>query len=446
MGLRRLAPLLLALAIVASSCGGNGTVFDTSTTKAPPGAGFVDAEISGVAEAIVADLGPEPGMLAVGYALDRGYTAGQIADGGLSGDLRADGRINGVQPALPLWGIFADLPPADGSGTGGGARTASRVLGFAHEPNPYDVPIRADQYLAALGIEFEAVMSGRPTTSAPSAGEVSTTTTDPPAPGDPEQATIMIGLIIDLSDLGYSAEQIILGIVLGEVRMTMTAGSLGAIGCWVLEDSADGSVIPPALPVLPGAFADAGQCREEIDRLTATGTDDSTTTSTTTTSTTTTTDAHGIQDGLYVGEVYVIGEPSPPIFEIPESAAELEVTDDGIVATVDYVQRWAYRGTGPAGQGMDQVLCVATISMLYFGEGPATNPLSLAMQPVTQEIVSLEGPHCGIGEGFDYTVESALLANFAEEQTRTLTGSFSDGCFEGNMGEVHGVAATRVEE
>jgi len=423
MRLRRLVPLLLALAVVASSCDGDGTVFDTTTTAATPGADLVDAEISGVAEAIVADLGPEPGILAVGYALDRGYTASQIADGGLSGGLQADGTINGVQPALPLWEIFADLPPANGSGAGGSTRTISRVLGFADEPNPYGTQITAEQYVHFLGLEFEAVMSGRPTPSAPSSGGSSTTTTEPEAPDDQERATIMIGLIVELSDLGYSAEQIILGIVLGEVRMTLIPTGLGPAGCWLLEDAADGRVIRPALPpAVTTRFPATAECREAIDRLAPPDTDSTTTTTTTVNAV----DADGIQDGTYTGIVQVTGEvASGAVYEILGGEIRLEVTDQGVRAEVAYTVRVSVR------PGLEGPVCIATIDYLYTGEQPALPTLGFPLRPASQSIRLLEGPECGIGGRWATTAEDDLLAGFAEERTITLAGSFRNGRFDG---------------
>jgi hypothetical protein len=445
----RMVPVLLVLMVVAVSCGDAGSVFETaSTTSAQPIEALVDAEALAAAQMIVADLGPEPAVLAVGYALDRGFTAGQIADAGLARTLMTDGTIIGGQPELGLQGIFSNLPPTGGGATGGGSRITSALTHLADEPepaepNPYEVQITADQWLTGLGIEGGRVLSGLPTPSAPSAAGSSTTTTEPPAPDERERAGIMIALIVELSDLGYSAEQIILGIVLGEVRITLIASDLGPTGCWLLEDSAGGGVVRPTLPMLPGAFSATRQCREAVDRLAPPDTDSTTTTTTAASSTTPTVaaDADGITNGLYVGEVYAIDQPATPVWEILGSTVELEVTDDGIVATVDYVQRWAARGTGPGGQGMEQATCIATISMVYFGRGPVTNPLSLLIEPQAQEIVSLEGDQCGADHGFDHTVESALLSSFAEQQTRTLAGSFSGGRFEGDIGEAHGVIA-----
>ena len=436
MRLRHWLPVLLALAVVAASCGGDNGVFDTGTTAAASEAeSLVGPGALAVAEAIVADLGPDPAILAVGYALDRGYTAGQIADGGLSGGLQADGTIDGVQPALPVWGIFADLPEVGGSG-GGGARVAAPILGFTDEPNPYDVPIRADQYLAALGIEFEAVMSGRPTPSAPSAGGSSTTTTEPRAPDDRARATIMIGLIVRLSDLGYSAEQIIIGIVLGEVRMRVLPTEFGLDGCWLLEDASDGSLVRPALPVLADpSFIDTGECREAIDRLAPPDTDSITTTSTTST-TVAAMDPDGITNGIYTGEVQLTVDVGAPVYEVLHSVVELDVTDAAVRATIEFTTRVSLRvsGTDP--------VCIATTSRVYFGQGSPAEPLDVLMEPQSQEILSFEGPECGVVEGrWETTAEADLLAEFAEERAYSLVGSFSDGTFEGTIAEILAVTA-----
>jgi hypothetical protein len=108
----------------------------------------------------------------------------------------------------------------------------------------------------------------------------------------------MIGLITELSALDYSAEQIILGIVMGEVRIALVPTGLGPVACPLLEDSAVGSVVRPDLPALPGAFGGTGACRSAIDRLASSHAEGSTSTTTTAA---TTEDADGIADGLYLG-------------------------------------------------------------------------------------------------------------------------------------------------
>ncbi|MBN1631480.1 MAG: hypothetical protein JW990_17105 [Thermoleophilia bacterium] len=149
-------------------------------------------------------------------------------------------------------------------------------------------------------------------------------------------------------------------------------------------------------------------------------------------------DRDGIQDGLYVGEVYTITTPDVPIWEIPESTVELEVTDQGIAATVEYVQRWAKRHSSTRG-----VLCIATIHVLYHGQGQVADPLSLTLEAVELEIVSIEGTECGAGGDWDRSAEESILADFATAsfQTCTLAGKFSDGHFEGSITSVHGVRA-----
>ena len=159
---------------------------------------------------------------------------------------------------------------------------------------------------------------------------------------------------------------------------------------------------------------------------------ETTTSSTTTTFTTTEVDLDGIKNGLYIGEVYTAAQPQVPVWEILESTVELEITDDGIAATVEYVQRYSPRHTET------EVTCMATFRVTYFGQGLVTNPLSLVLEPVEHEIIALEGSDCGA------SVEEELLAFFATE--RTLAGSFSDGLFDGNIvGGPRGVRAAIAE-
>jgi hypothetical protein len=431
----RLVPLLLVL-MMASSCGGEGSVFEGSaTTTTEHLRDLVDAEALTLGEAIVGDLGPEAAPLAVAYALDRGYTAAQIADGARAGALQADGTISGFAPELPLWGIFSDLP-ANGSATGGGSRTATALARRSGEPNPYRVQITKDQWLTGLAAEADRVFSGLPTPSAPSSVGSTTTTTEPPAPDETERATIMIGLIIDLSNLGYSAEQIILGIALGEVRIAAVPSGQGPVGCWLLQDSAGGGVIAPALPVLAEALPGTAPCRQAIDRLAPPDTGSTTTTTTTAAAV----DADGIRDGTYTGIVEVTGEVTAPVYEVLAGEIHLEVTDQSVQAEVEYTLRVSVRSS------FEEAVCVATIDYLYVGEQAALPTLGFPLQPVSQSIRLLEGPECGIVDPWETTAEDYLLAGFAEERTITLGGSFADGRFEGYIsGTPLGVTAALGE-
>jgi len=435
----RLVPLLLVLMLAAASCGGDGSVFETgSTTSVPRFQDLVGAEALAAAEMIVADLGPEPGMLAVGYALDRGFTAAQIADAGLARTLMTDGTIIGGEPALGLQGIFSDLPQTGGSATGGGGRVAAVGMRRADEPdpaepNPYEVRITKDQWVAGLAAEADRVVSGLATPSAPSSGGSTTTTTEPPVADEGERATIMIGLIIDLSDLGYSAEQIILGIALGEVRIAAVPSAQGPVGCWLLQDSAGGGVIAPALPVVTGALPGTSVCRQALDRLAPPDTEGSTTTTTTTA---TPGDADGIPDGLYTGIVEVTGEVSQgAVYQILEGEVRLTVTDEIIRAEVEYTLRVSVRSRL-------EPVCIATLDYLFAGQQAAMATVGFPLQPVSQSIRLLEGPECGIVDPWETTAEAYLLAGFAEERTITLAGSLADGLFEGYVsGTPLGVSA-----
>ncbi|MBN1320708.1 MAG: hypothetical protein JXA87_07705 [Thermoleophilia bacterium] len=144
-------------------------------------------------------------------------------------------------------------------------------------------------------------------------------------------------------------------------------------------------------------------------------------------------DADGIQDGRYVGEVYPIQKAGAPAWQILESKVELEINDEGVGASVEYVQRWIARGQA------ENPTCIATIRMLYVGKGSVTTPLSLILTPVEAEIVSVEGSGC---EG----LEDSLLASFAKKEPRTLVGTFSGGNFDGNIGSGIRVSAAVPSE
>lgn len=143
-----------------------------------------------------------------------------------------------------------------------------------------------------------------------------------------------------------------------------------------------------------------------------------------------TADLDGIKDGVYRGEVYYIGQAQTGagFFEFPESTVELVVTDEGISATVEFVQRWS------AYANDTEATCIATVRMRSVGQGPVTNPLSLTMEPVVQEVVGLEGEDCG---SYQETLDQWATSN----QTRTLVGMFSNGRFEGTMDNPYGVWA-----
>ena len=146
-------------------------------------------------------------------------------------------------------------------------------------------------------------------------------------------------------------------------------------------------------------------------------------------------DLDGIKDGLYLGEVYPIVEPIEAawwVFEFPQSTVELEVTDDGIAATVEFVQRWSWSGPPQ--------VCIITLRKVYSGQGAVTNPLSLVLEAVEQELVALEGG-CS-ADVRDQSAEEFVLESFAGSQTVGLQGTFSDGLFDGIVWtRAHGVRA-----
>jgi len=154
-------------------------------------------------------------------------------------------------------------------------------------------------------------------------------------------------------------------------------------------------------------------------------------------------DADGIQDGVYVGEVYTTTSPDVPVWEILESRVELVVTDESIAVALDNVLQYAARSSSTRG-----VLCTATVHVFYSGRGTVVKPLSLPLELVDSELVSIEGPQCGAGGSWKNTAEEDVLAslNGPSWQTCTLAGAFSDGFFQGDITAVTGVRATRATE
>lgn len=166
--------------LVAAACG-EGT--------SRPGAGEVPTALE-VAEQAVALLGDDATAgLAILVALDRGYTFAQVVDAVLSGSLLASGVVFDGEVVSPA-GVASDLIVDKG-------------------------PLEAEA--SAAGVVFIALASG----PSISMGELEQLVREMTLP---EQAVATLWLL-SLGEAGYSAEQIILGLVFGDVVCVSRPGA-----------------------------------------------------------------------------------------------------------------------------------------------------------------------------------------------------------------------------
>ncbi len=227
------------------------------------------------AREIVDRLGPNDAFAAVVLALDAGYGADQIAEHVAA--IARDGTIPGVAPSGPSGGVFAQ------------ARGEPLVLA-APEGLPLAAELTPADFLDVLNSKADR---GQVLTGPPAALEMNKR----------ETVEAFIGAIVALTEIGYSLEQIVEGLVFGEQRLaTFTWTEDRILGkrdvfddCIVLAER-DGTLIAPSsAPVsdYPGseACADAlryggGDMRVLIDGELVAGVVTTTTTSGVTTSST----------------------------------------------------------------------------------------------------------------------------------------------------------------
>lgn len=214
-GVRKLArcTAVFGLVIGVAACGGDSEVGSPATTDATtatnaalpvPDETVIDAEVMATVGVIVDRLGPDPAFAAVVIALDAGYAADQIAQH--ASVLTPQGTIPDVAPTATPTGVFAT---ANGQGL---RRSAEKT------------PAQALANLQAKAYDRDTVDT-------------------------------LIGTVLSLSGTGYSAEQIIEGLVFGEQRFALAAVD-GIERCILLAER-DGTVI---IPAGPPTLADGRRC------------------------------------------------------------------------------------------------------------------------------------------------------------------------------------------
>ena len=408
----RIRGLLMALALVTAACGSDS---DGAAKTSVAVQDLVPTEALAVAQTIVTDLGPEPATVAVGYALDRGYTAPQIVAAATTHTLHADGTIDGAAPEHPVWGLFADLPATGPAGlrSGGGDQLAVSAGTGAEQ-------VTKDEFTRGLARNFESYMEG------------------PSAVADGEDLTpIRIAVILGLADAGYSAEQIILGIALDEwaLGLVPTGGPFEEELCWHLRDTND-ELIRPALPAKE-RFTPTRACRATLGELAHGGSDATGIPTTTSATTAAAPDASTDEaDNLYVGTVAVAGEVGP-VYEVTASRVELELIDSSVRVMVDFTLRFAARSID------GNPVCTTTVRYVNQGQGPSAAQITVPLTPDSLEIIALEGPSCGVVEGYWATTAQAdLEADWAQDEGLSLVGEFRDGMFTGSIAGLFTVTAS----
>lgn len=488
-----LATVFLLGFVVLGACGGNeettitasdgpagakgdGVVVDEAAVATMDASEFAETVTRASNRLIERHGGDLAASCAVLLALDRGYDACQMLTGAIDGRLEADGQILAVDgsvvaPTRPAEGFIELAADSVAGNSGSGAArasgdpillaslSASVVLADTLDPASMPENARILENMRTLGElydHFDEVRQGiRRQQREEALREQEALQEQEKQQAQEEQrkreeawdkartTTTLIWLVTD----GYTAEQIIEAIILGECEPTWSDAE--AFPEWGLTHPSGRVPRPVYEPVtlsdgprgpradkdapsdydakdIEAALAGAGDGSgmssgdgKDKDGLPSVARED----------------RDGIPDGLYLGQVHIVNHTAIWTLEIIESVVELEVTDSGIVATVEFVTRQGVRMID------EEEVCVATYRMLFFGSGPVTNPLTLTLQAMEQEIISLEGTHCGVSDRWDTTAEEDLLATFAEGQGLPLTGSFADGLFKGSFSPLHEVSA-----
>jgi hypothetical protein len=402
---------VVAVVLVTAACGDSGSTepapTETPSTQTAP---LVNAEATAVGAAVVDRLGPEDGFAAVVLALDHGYDVAQVVNGAAS--VAPDGTIAGVTPSGPAPGLFTESAEAFGGALIVAAGPV--VLAAAEE-------VTIDDFSAVLRRNFDerSSLSTHPVAETVSAE-------------DEDRATVeaMIGGILALVDVGYTLDQIVEGLVLGELHF---AAALDPEFdkqdniCIVLASN-DGTVIAPE----SGAgysFDRTLNCRTAIDDGQLSVLVDGEIVKTSPTTTTPPAEAEtpppvgGGTDtppeGTYVGEATFATQI--PNYKIVESLAEIAISNGQAEMVLDI--------TFDAGlEYSDDVLtCSAVARAVYSGSGTAGTVIEISTPQESVEILSVDGEcedtplsHWEEREGEAYT----FSGTYAEG---TITGAHLDG-------------------
>ena len=247
--------LIVAVGLVLSACGGSVADTDPGTaelvaTPEPSALAAYDAVIDpaamDTAHVVVDRLGPDAAFAAVVLALERGYTTEQVIAAAAS--IEPHGAIPTVDPENDQAVIFFAWS--------GGALRGAQVLAagvFAAGES-----VTPDEFLEAMRGRFEPTdfLTDQPTVEETLLLES-------------EMTELFIAGILALVDVGYSLEQVVEGIVFGELRWgvgRVESNVRDRYACSVLANEA-GELIMPKRSA-PAHVRDSERCREAIDNRT----------------------------------------------------------------------------------------------------------------------------------------------------------------------------------
>lgn len=238
--LRRAAHCAAAvgMAVAAVACGGSSdepavdTEVEAELVVQIAGAVLADAEMIGPVEALAGDVGEDLVFEAVALALDRGYSVGQLSEAAGAGTVAVDGVIVGADPdGDPFGFLVASEMEAQSFGRAADLPVTPGDLADAVSPVHPDFDWRVD-------LDDDAVDN-----------------------------VVLAGVLMTLVEMGYSFDQVVEGVVFGELsvryatdRKSYSTGSeLVALGCLSLADGT-GSVVVPERSPARGTSSRAFQC------------------------------------------------------------------------------------------------------------------------------------------------------------------------------------------
>lgn len=211
--------LFMCLALVAS-CGGETTTTTsddsadistttaitapvTATTTAPVQDDYGMSElVLAASDSLVAALGVDEATTAVVLALDSGYSFDQLTAAAAAGTLSTDGTISGVDPVYDTYGLIVNSSPSatDVSATGEPRAVHAILLTRALAAADSD-PVPQNAFIRNLNDRANDFFSPREAERQ-----------------QEERGRFVIAMLYHLSSLGYSFEQIVDGIVFGEIH------------------------------------------------------------------------------------------------------------------------------------------------------------------------------------------------------------------------------------
>ncbi len=238
---KSLAAAVLVVGLLGCGSGDDTTDRATETTLAQVEVivGVLDnPELGELVDAVAAEVGDEAVFDAVALAVDRGYAVIQLADAVGTGAISADGTIAGVEPTGEPYGLL--VPD-----------TAAVQSLRAPPPSATTTTELAGAVEAAFE-EFDLSMDNK----------------------------VLTGVLVTLVEMGYSLDQIVEGLVLGELTVrysteyeSYTNGrDLVVVKCLALVDSA-GEVVAPERALVRRDVAvrrsfDCGELAREGELLT----------------------------------------------------------------------------------------------------------------------------------------------------------------------------------